>query len=231
MPLTIDPHVLTQTTLDSGSLTVLAALIHSFPEPGQYRGVSTQGTSPGTVFFISVDPNSPALQADVDLPALQNGRSSTQGCSPTAVEPGCHFVVNPRGHVVFFVSSGAGGFTVKVRNVNANVTSFDSQQLKPGDLLAATLIRPGTHSVTNASGGPPAQVRVAYPTIGNTPFRPPDPVTIQCTPSGFSAASIALQPGQGQIYQFAIPSRIKIELIKPDDGPSGTPTPAAPKRK
>ena len=44
MNMTFDRNLFTQIGLDSGSLTMLGAVIHSFRKPGEYRGsVRTEG--------------------------------------------------------------------------------------------------------------------------------------------------------------------------------------------
>ena len=55
---------------------------------------------------------------------------------------------------------------------------------------------------------------------GNKPHRPPEPVSIECTAGGFSKKTIDLKPAQGIIFRINTPSRIKIDLVEPDDGPS-----------
>ena len=39
MNLTFDRNLFTQIGLDSASLTMLGTIVHSFPQPGEYRGV------------------------------------------------------------------------------------------------------------------------------------------------------------------------------------------------
>jgi len=127
---------------------------------------------------------------------------------------------------VFHVSRGAGGFAVTVAKVDRRreqaAELFDSRELKSGDLFAATLIRPGRFSVANRDGRARGEIVVAYPRIGRGPFRPDDPILVRCTDRAFEPASIRIDAAQGQAYniQTETPTRIKIELIEPDDGPA-----------
>ena len=43
MNVTFDPHLFTQIGLDSGSLTMLGTVVHSFAQPGEYRCVVHEG--------------------------------------------------------------------------------------------------------------------------------------------------------------------------------------------
>jgi hypothetical protein len=101
----------------------------------------------------------------------------------------------------------------------AGAERFDSRRLGPADLFAVTMIRPGTYALTNTLTGAKGRITVAYPTMGREPYRPPAPLTVQCTAQGFAPAAIDLQPAQGIVFRFAVPSHIKIDLVEPNDGP------------
>lgn len=67
-------------------------------------------------------------------------------------------MADPRGHTLFHVSGGAGGYCVSVRRIDAEQTQrgYDSRTLAEGDIFSAIIIRPGTYSVTN---DPPVAAR------------------------------------------------------------------------
>lgn len=96
---------------------------------------------------------------------------------------------------------------------------FDSRELRDGDMFAVTLFRPGTYAVVNVKNRARGEIGVAYPKMGDVPYRPPDPVSIGSTVSALRPDRITILPGQGQLYRIGTPSRIKIELVTPDDGP------------
>jgi hypothetical protein len=224
----INRQLIEQTSLDSGALTMLAAIVHNFPEPGVYHGAATRGKETSATFQLTVDEKSTAMQVNIDLATLNEPAPEGCGCQKGEHDDTRHFIVNPRGQAVFYVSKGPGGYAVAVNRVNEKRVLFDSRQLTEGDLFAATLIRPGTYSVTNASTNARGEVNVAFLTPSKTAYRPPDPVTIEATQKGLvviysnkdsGALKLELQFGQGQLYRIRTPSRIQIQLTKPNDGP------------
>jgi hypothetical protein len=228
----VNRHLFTQTNVDSGSLTMLGVVVHRFPEPGEYMGVVERGRETRS-FRLTVDEGSSVMQADIDLATLSGGHVHDADC-------GCHhkesaadraFVVNPSGYVVFHVSSGPGGYAVRVgRLEKPDAAVFDSTRLEGDDLFAVTLIRPGRYSVKNVASGARGEIVVAYPTVGKKPRPPVDAVEIECTEKTLRPPKIKILAAQGQVYRFRAPSRIAIELVEPDDGPkSARPKRAAPR--
>ncbi len=222
MTIPIDQNIYSQIGLDSGSLTILGAIIHSFPEPGEYRGVLYRGTEIVGAFYITVDKNSPVAQANVDLAKLGGVMAEPSKCCPDHEDSRIHFVVNPRGYVVFHVSGGSGGYHVSVEKVEEDPRKnlFNSLKLDERDIFSAIIIRPGAYSVNNLLTKTKGDIVVAYPKIGRTAYRPPSPIKVECLRETFEPNRIELQPGQGMLFHFKAPSHIKIELLKPDDGPS-----------
>jgi hypothetical protein len=224
MNLTFDPNLFTQIGLDSGALTMLGTITHKFSEPGEYRGVLYLGSEIETVFRLTVDKNVPIAQVNIDLAALALPPLQFDKCEyckgPHKDEK--HFIVNLEGYAVFHVSSGSGGYSVRVEKAekNTNRKPFYSGELNEGDFFSAILLRPGTYSVTNEYTKAKGEIVVSYPKIGKEPYRPPDPIRVQCTQNSIEPPVIELKPGQGLIYQFKTPSRVKIKLSRADDGPS-----------
>jgi hypothetical protein len=219
MNMTFDRNLFSQIGLDSGSLTMLGAVTHSFREPGEYRGTVDTGEGGRAVFYISVDKDSPAAQVNIDLAALAQPSEKDIKCGCEGSQN--RFSVNPKGYAVFHVSRGAGGYHVHVRRARekADEKVFDSRQLDDGDIFSAVILRPGTYSAVNAHTKARAEIVVPYPHAGETPYRPPAPVRVQAARGYFEPRCIELQPGQGLLFECKTPSRIQIELEKPDDGP------------
>ncbi|MGD0330038.1 MAG: hypothetical protein ABSB40_06275 [Nitrososphaeria archaeon] len=182
-----------------------------------YRGTEIVGA-----FYITVEKNSPVAQANVDLAKLGGVMAEPSKCSPDNGDSRIHFVVNPKGYVVFHVSGGSGGYHVSVEKVEEDPRKnlFNSSKLDERDIFSAIIIRPGTYSVTNLLTKTKGDIVVAYPKIGKVAYRPPSPVRVECSREAFEPNRIELQPGQGMLYHFKAPSHIKIELLKPDDGPN-----------
>jgi hypothetical protein len=240
----INRNLFTQTSLDSGSLTMLGAVIHSFPEPGEYHGTVLRGGNEVGNFHLAVDKDCPEMQVNIDLAAID--QPDLDHCEGELKK---RLVVNPKGYAVFHVSHGAGGYAVRVGRLDGKSKGepFDSRELKEGDMFAATLIRPGIYSVVNANTKVRGKIVVAYSKIKKMPsYRPSDPVSIRCTKKALELdkieiehtkkvlepgkigiertkkvlepGKIEIEPTQGQVYHFETPSRIRIELQKPDDG-------------
>jgi hypothetical protein len=98
---------------------------------------------------------------------------------------------------------------------------LDTRRLGPRSMFAVTLVRPGRYALRNAITGAEATVVVTYPRVGDTPYRPPDPLEIQSGEQGFGASTFTISPAQGIVFRFAVESRIQLDLVEPDDGPSG----------
>jgi len=231
MNLTLDRNLFTQMGLDSGSLTMLGTLVHSFMKPGEYRGVVHDGPEVKAVFTISVDNHSPDAQVSIDLASLVEGTDSAQpdgaACCPgsgaKSHEPR-RFVVNPRGYVLFHVSKGAGGYYVHVRRADADQKDmgYDSRSMAEGDVFTAIVLRPGAYSIVNRSTGAQGELIVAYPKRGERRYQPPAPLRVVCSGKSFEPSRLKTDPGQGVIFECRAPSRIQIKLEKPDDGPKAT---------
>lgn len=230
----VNHHLFTQTVVDSGSLSMLGAVVHRPGVAGEYLGVAERG---GVLreFRVTVDDASTAMQVDIDLASLESdttaaARVSDCGCAREGAAPG-PFVVNPEGYVLFHVSRGAGGYAVRLGGPSGE-QGFDSTRLDGGDLFAVTLIRPGTYAVRNASAKADAtgEIVVAYPKPQKQAFRPLDPIEIESSEKGLRPAKIRIHAAQGQVYRCPAPSRIVIELVRPNDGPKDGRPPDRPRR-
>ncbi|HEX6300277.1 MAG TPA: hypothetical protein VF148_07420 [Acidimicrobiia bacterium] len=216
--LPIDRNIFLQIGLDSGSLTMLGSIAHSFGEPGEYRGTIRKGRESVGVFYISVDTESAVAQVDIDLSELADGAGLK--CDEPCDHDRHRFTVNPKGYALFRVSSGSGGYDVLVRRADAaeDTPLFDSRTLSDGSVFAATILRPGRYKATNAIGEGAAEVVVSYPKRGRTAYRPPAPRRVRSTRERLTPERIKLSPAQGLIFDCEAPSRIVIELEEPDDG-------------
>lgn len=218
--LTFDRHLFTQLGLDSGALTILGALVHSFEEAGEYRGTARRGDLPEATFRVSVDSACAIAQADIDLATLVD---DDDRCGDDVRR----FTVHPKGFAVFRVSKGSGGYWVNVRRADEDraVKAYDSRRLEQGDIFSAMLLRPGRYSIENALSKARGEVTVAYPTTGKTAYRPPAPLEAECGDT-IKPKAIHLKPVQGLNIHATGPARVRISLLDPDDGPRSRPGPA-----
>lgn len=217
----VNHELFTQLGADSGSLTMLAAAAHRFPEPGEYVGVVTRGKEEVGSFRIRSDESSPAMQVNVDLAGLgPEPRRGEDDCDCGPEHAGSPFVVNPSGYALFHVSRGAGGYRVRVGKLGAKrEAAFDSARLAGEDLFMLTLVRPGTYVMRNAIAKTRGEIVVPYPKPTKKPRREQAPVEIGCTEEAFRPAQAKVQSAQGVVWRFSAPGHIQVELVKPDDGP------------
>lgn len=221
MSTTFDPYFFNQIGLDSGALTMLGTVVHSFVEPGEYRGTVHRGEGPEATFYLSVDSASAIAQATIDLAQEGSGKTDDCGCAGQGSKhEGRRFVVHPRGFAVFHVSGGSGGYWVNIRRAEEDPEhqAYDSRRLHPGDIFSAVLIRPGRYSLKNELSKAEAEITVPYPSVGKTAYRPPAPIDLQCGKT-IEPREIVLQPMQGLNVHVQETARVKIELLEPDDGP------------
>ncbi len=211
MNLTFDRNLFTEAGLDSGSLTMLGSVIHTFREAGEYKGTVRRGDSILSTFYLSADKNSAVAQVNIDLAALTKTEpdSSSEKCCDDHKGSDHRFVVNRRGYAVFHVSGGPGGYYVHIEKA---IEGKDSDQ--------RVFDRPGTYSVTNLLSKARGEVAVSYPVMEKTAYRPPAPVRVKSSKDYFEPNRVELKPGQGMLFDCETHSRIKIELVKADDGPN-----------
>jgi hypothetical protein len=217
MSLKIDRNMFTQVDRDSGSLTMLSYIVHSFGEPGEYRG-TVHGQGRQAVFYVTVDKESPVAQVDIDLAALMDPAGDEE-CGGRSKN---HFTVNPRGYAVFSVSGGPGGYNFRIRQAldDLDTPVFDSQKLGKGDYFAATILRPGRYSVTNVHTKARTELVVPYLVRGEKKYQPPGPLRVRSNGDYFEQKEMRLMPAQGLVFECEGPSRFKIKLEEPDDGSS-----------
>ena len=217
----LNRYLFTQIGLDSGALTSLGVVMHTFPQPGLYRGVVLRGEDSVGSFLLEVAEDSPQTQVDIDL-AKVKAPAAEPCCDEASRAP---YVVSPRGYAVFHVSSGPGGFSVVVGRGDPRKPEvlFDSRELLEGDLFAATILRPGSYTVSNvlARGQARAELVVAYPQPAKERYAQPPVHTVTLTAKGFEPERMRVAAAQSQVYHIKGRARIRIALEKPDDGPLG----------
>ncbi|MHB8625275.1 MAG: hypothetical protein ACYDBJ_25460 [Aggregatilineales bacterium] len=222
----INLQIFTQTSFDSGSLGGLGAVIHRFDQPGEHRITVLQAEKVIQTLGLKVTDIARQLPAN----AQPTSGAAPASSSPTAVHVDLSGALSPiadltpQSYALFHAPQGIGGFAVQIHasGVDNQPPIFDSRKLQSNDIFTVTLLRPGRYSLTNAGKLAKGEIRVSYPVIGATAYRPPDPVTVQVTAQGFHPHAIQLQPAQGLIFHIRdVAARIQIDLVEPDDGPGG----------
>jgi hypothetical protein len=213
----LNRYLFTQVGLDSGALTSLGTTLHNFAEPGRYQINVWQGERLAGSVHLKVDAACPATQANIDLATVN--RQDTPCCG----DAGTPLLVNPKGYAVFHVGSGPGGYAVTAGRVDQErpAKAFDSRELREGDMFAATILRPGIYEVENVRARTKARLTVAYPRVSKERYVPQQPLSIACAKEGFEPKAIEAQAAQSLVFHIKTPTRLKITLVKPDDGPGG----------
>lgn len=226
MSVRINRQILEQTSWDSGSLSGLGVVVHKFEQPGEYDVAILEEDTVIERSQLTVTEEVPAREAppapiEVDLKELRvRGTARTRGPKRSAGEPGARMVTGAGGYASFRDSSGKGATVVAERKGRGRERGrFDSRRLGAEDHFAVALIRPGRYSITNVHNETRGEITVAYPTIGDKPYRPPGPVHVNCARNKLEPDTIDLQPGQGLVFRFSTPSRIRIDLVEPYERP------------
>lgn len=219
----INPFVFSQVNLDSASLTMLTSVVHKIAEPGIYDGAIQRWSDTAGRFRIAVSdlpPERCAIESNsqvnidlksLDLPVANHIESQVKNC----------FQVKTGGYVVFHLSNGAGGYAVELRKTGRESKGkivFDSRKLNENDLFVATPLRPGTYDITNVETKKKAELVVAYPEIGQIP-KQPQATKVECNQNAIIPKKIKINPTESLLFSFNGPSRIKIDLVKPEDRP------------
>lgn len=229
----INRALLEQQTFDSATPVGTAVIAHRMERAGEYDLHIARADDVVERMRLNVG-EAPTPERGMIQPAetpsapLRPGSAVSLDLASAVLRPPAErtLAVPAGGYLAFTAPAGAIRQRVSVTSAGGG-EEFDSRRLGQGDIFAVTLMRPGRYSVVNALGGARAEARVTYPEVGSSPYRPPDPATVECRADGFSDASVTLAPAQGLVFHLETDARIQIKLVEPDDGPTRTPRPRA----
>lgn len=229
----VNTFALSTERISSAEIGPLGMVAHKLNEAGKFVGRVQQGNIEVARFELFVEKGNAHGQADVDLSKL-------------VVRPGdaprrsARFKVSQEGFVIFFVSEGAGGYSVTLEAPKQSKKStktaiiFDSQALTKDDLFVVTLVRPGIWTAHDRPSSGVSEITVTYPEIKTTAYRPSEQGSVvEVTEKGMNPKALKIGPGEGVVFQIAAKTAsITVELTKPDDGkPKKGTTESKPKGK
>jgi len=218
MKVTLNREMFTTSTFDSGSLGVLASVVHQFTAPGRYRAVVQRHAAVvGTTFFEVSE--TAGLQLDVDLAAVHRAGPATAadcGCDPARAGSALLPAVSPQGYVLFFASSG-GGYSVAVGpDTERGPVAFDSQNLGAGDLFALSLLEPTVYTMVNRHGGAPGEIVVVFSAERARGLQNLEPQYVDVSRAGFQPSRLQVSSAQGIVFRVQAAARIVVEKRDPE---------------
>ena len=215
----INNYMLFQTNLDSSSLTVNGMIVHRFQETGDFQIQINRKNYADRIIRLKVSEESKEIQLNVDLATILINNNENCSCDNNIYKTQDHvYDISSNANVVFYISKGSGGYYVIVTKIDKERKKiFDSRELNEGDIFVANILRPGKYSMINTLTKARGQIAVSYPPPNKTKYIPPQATSIKCNEK-FNPNSISIQPAQGIIFYVVRNSRIKIDLMGPDDG-------------
>lgn len=229
MNMLFDKNIYAQTSWDSATPNGLTALAHQFTTVGEHQVTLQKGGQVVRTFPIQVKRNPrKAAPAAAEAAAVPPKQLNIDLVGPESPEKelvqrklGERFSTAPEGYVLFQARSDLEGYSVVSRMMagGKQKETFNSEKLTNGDYYTVTLVRPGKYTMTNVLTGAKGTLTMAYPVVGDKPYQPPEPVRIKCTAGGLEPAQVSLQPLQTVVFEFQVPSRVKIDLVEPTERP------------
>jgi|tagenome__1003787_1003787.scaffolds.fasta_scaffold20848882_2 hypothetical protein len=221
----LDQRFLHQTQFDSAAPAGTAVVVHKFESEGEFQLLLHHGRKPLRQARLNVQPDL-AYEGDTaqaQAPGRRDAPAAVALDIATLLRPGVQPVESTDlpgpGYLSLTSSQPIPEHHLVVRERDGGDVVLDTRRLGPQSLFAVTLVRPGRYRLANTISGAEAAVVVTYPKVGKTPYRPPEPLEIDCGAKGFGASTFTISPAQGIIFRLSTESRIQLELVEPDDGP------------
>jgi hypothetical protein len=209
----VNLELLKTTSFDSGSLGMLAMVLHQFSSAGRYHvAIMERGRAVTDVHF-EVNEESEVMQLDIDLAqAVRNARARPEDCGCKSKKQATP-VVSPKGYVLFHASSG-NGYSVTVAGRGDEVV-FDSTKLTDGDLFAVSLLEPTSYSMTNTLGSAAGEIVVSLTPEMAKQINALETRYIDVSEQTFDPERIELTSSQGLVFRIKGTARILIQKKDP----------------
>ncbi len=197
-------------TFDSGSLGVLAMVLHQFSSPGYYRtSIMKQDCTVGEVDF-EVNEKSEVMQLDIDLAQVNwktKLKSAGLGFKSGIQNAG---IVSPKGYVLFHVSSGSGYSAMTSEREGR--AAFNSATLQDGDLFAVSLLEPAGYTMKNVLGSATGGIVVTLTSKAAKSIKTLETCHIDVNQKKFNPERVELTASQGLVFHVKDSARILIEM-------------------
>jgi len=207
----VNRQLFTQRVFDSGSLGVLASVIHQFQQPGRYEATVFRLGVPVATFSFVVDEKSEAHQLSIDLAGIDGSKKDKEDCCGKKAETR---VVSCKGYVLFYASRGTG-YSVRVGTADEKEPAFDSQRLSKNDLFAMSLLDPAKYSIVDRIGGAKGGITVGFSAEDAKRLKSLDPAYVEARGSALEPADTRLVSTQGLVFRIHQSSRIVVERQGP----------------
>jgi hypothetical protein len=204
----LNRRLFTTSTFDSGALGVLASVVHQFPAGHYYSVVRREGQNAGSTRFL-VEKSSTNMQLKIDLVSV--GAPKEEVLTAAAIP-----TVSPKGYVLFYVSGGAGGYSVVAQEEGDATPVFDSTTLSGGDLFAVSPLEPATYSMANQVGNITGEIQVTLMPEG-TDLRTLPTQYVDVNSANFDPAKVSIHSAQGLVFRIKSPARVVINKQKGEE--------------
>ena len=218
--------------MDSGSLTTHSTIVCRFPYHEEYQGIVMKGSGIVSRFKLKIIEDKlsnriSSLSKIDSRDSFQNVDENRQTDPITSNQTNIDlsnltdsYALKKGGYAVFYVSTGAGGYSIELYRIDkgSQTKTFDSKELRNDMIFSSMIVRPGTYLITNTINNTQAELVVNYPELGKM-RKVLTPINIECNAPEINPNKINVDPSQGLIFKINTPSRIKIELTRPEDRP------------
>lgn len=213
----LNRQIFEEDTFDSGSLGVLAYLMHPIAEPGNYQIEVRKNEAIVDAFGIEIVEKASANQLDFDLAKTYNQKRTDGANCKCCDDDHSSLSLIPGGYLVFYVSNGHRGYSVRVLKKDAERTrvEFDSTALNKGDIFVLSLMEPIAYQLENLVTGAKGRINVSFEYKDKMKLRPSEtPVVNVKAGKVFEPAEIKIMSTQGIVFNILEKSRIVAKKIK-----------------
>lgn len=208
----VNKNIINQTSFDSGSLTPLQTVYHKFTNSGSYYGILLKNDVIIGKFLITVNDTYKNNVIKIDIKNVIASQTYARNDKNYTNQ----FTLQTNGYATIYVSSGLGGYSIRINRIHHNKTEieFDNRELCDNDIFSIVLIMPGEYIVTNNNGKIQGKIIVNYPSkIQQSVISYSSQCTINVVEDSFQPDIIKVNSGDLQIYHIKIKNcRLKIRL-------------------